>query len=221
MSALIRYYAALLLGSQRWVGPVALFGFIVLAGLADGQPLGGSLAWCAAALVPSSAALARGLLGAESADGRAVLCAAAGPRRVHIAGLIVALTSGLFLAVVGGVIETVASYRPTGGSSFSQVLTDGAAAELTAVLIGSAVGALCAPPLVRRPAAGLIGVLVLGVAAVVAPVSPANAAMRGVSGGWSPDPVTRFPLVPLPISVVVVAAAWLFTARNAARNPGR
>ena len=59
---------------------------------------------------------------------------------------------------------------------------------MTAVclLVGSAVGALCNPPLLRHPAAAMLATLAAAIFALASDVSPAGAALRHASPGPSP-----------------------------------
>jgi hypothetical protein len=77
--ALVRYQAALLLRSQRWVAP--LLGYAALVAVSTsigGQSLADGLDWSAAMLVPGVAWLTRSVLTAEPAAARACVAAAGG-----------------------------------------------------------------------------------------------------------------------------------------------
>lgn len=82
MIPLLRYQAALLVRSHRWVPPVLLYAVLVaIGGGGGGQPLSDGLDWSAAILVPAAAWLTRSMLTAEPAAARACVAAASGPRR--------------------------------------------------------------------------------------------------------------------------------------------
>jgi hypothetical protein len=59
MTALLRYQAALLLRSQRWLPPFILYAAFLGIGVQGGQPVLDSLGYTAAALLPVAAWLVR------------------------------------------------------------------------------------------------------------------------------------------------------------------
>jgi hypothetical protein len=97
-------------------------------------------------------------------------------------------------------------------------LGGGLVAALICLLVGSAIAALLNPPVVRRPAAGMLGTTGAVVLALAWNVSPANAAVRSV-GYWSQE--KTWPAgVALLAAVVLLALAWAISAQVAARRDG-
>ena len=98
MTALLRYQAALLLRSNRWIFPLIAYGALIAVGAAASTPLAEGLDWSAAMLVPAVAFITRSMLVAEPDASRAVVAAAAGPAdgpvRAQLAALVVALGGG-------------------------------------------------------------------------------------------------------------------------------
>ncbi|MFC1404291.1 MULTISPECIES: hypothetical protein [Streptacidiphilus] len=215
MSDLIRYQLALLLRSQRWLPPALFFAVLIVAGVFGGQQYGDSLGWCAGMLVPGAGWLTRTVLTGEPAAARACVSAAAGPRRVQGAALGVALGLGAVLAAVAGAFEWTMSSPPPGGAPVALAATarDGAAAIVVGLLVGVALGALCAPPLVRRPATSVLTLAAASVVLLVAPWSPVNAAIRDAA---SPGP-TAFPWWPVLTALLLVAVCGGVVVRSAAR----
>ena len=213
MTDLIRYQLALLLRSQRWLPPVLFFAVLIVAGVFGGQQYGDSLGWCAGMLVPGAGWLTRAVLTGEPAAARACVSAAAGPRRVQSAALAAALGVGAVLAVVAGVFEWTMSSPPPGVAKvpLAPIARDGAAAIAVGLLVGVALGALCAPPLVQRSATGILTMAAASVVLLVAPWSPVNAAIRDTA---SPGP-TSFPWWPVPTALLLVAVCWGVVVRSA------
>ncbi|WP_037575720.1 hypothetical protein [Phaeacidiphilus oryzae] len=200
MTALAGYAFGLLLRSQRWVAPVLLYAGLVAISL-SGQPrLSDQLGWNAAMLVPALGWLSRLALGAQPSAARAVLAAAAGSgRRPQLAALGVLLGCGLGLVAVADGLSAAVCAGAAGGAA-------GPLAAVVCAASGSALGALCAVPPVVRAGAGTLGLLAGSVLLLVAPFSPANAAVRATfaSGGvewW-----------PLPTAALLAAAAWSASA---------
>ncbi|SCG03024.1 hypothetical protein GA0115255_117661 [Streptomyces sp. Ncost-T6T-2b] len=79
MTALLRYQAALLARSQRWLAPLLLYVAVLAVGVQSGQPVLGSLGFAAAALLPVTAWAVHLCVGQEPPAARAVASAAAGP----------------------------------------------------------------------------------------------------------------------------------------------
>ena len=221
MRELTRYQFSLLLASQRWLPPVLLFALLIMAGWFGGQQYGDSLGWCAAMLVPASAYLTRTALTGEPGPARACVSAVVGPRRAHLAALLAALAVNTALAVVGGVFEWVVSSPPPALADppLAAIALHGAVSILVGLLCGTGLGALCAPPVLRRPAAGVLVLAGASVLLLVAPVSPVNAAVRAVFTSSSTTAATSDPLLPLAASVLLLALAWAAAVRLAARGP--
>jgi hypothetical protein len=215
VTALIRYQAAVLLRAHRWVGPVLAYATL-LAFVGDRQPLSDGLDWSAAALVPAAAWLTRNMLTAQPAPARACVAVAGGPHRAHLAALLTSLAAGAVLALAGTGYEVVRCALPTTPARLAAALAGGLATTLICLLVGSAVGTLCNPPLVRHPAVALLATIGLIVLALAADVSPANAALRGHGGlPASPGWVTGLPLL---LAALLAALSWLASTLLAARR---
>ncbi|MEV7600375.1 ABC transporter [Kitasatospora sp. NPDC089797] len=224
VGALTRYHLELLVRSHAWLPPFLAFALLLVVGVTAGDPLLGGLGYGAGLLVPVSAWFVRGVLTAEPPAARACLVAAAGPARVHLAALLAALTAGLLLAVgevaalwwvSGAVANPGAGVDPGVG----RALLAGLTAAVVCVLLGVVAGAVANRPLLVRSPYDVLAALGLAAAALVLPVSPANAAVRGVvtaarTGGLG------VPWGQLLLSVVLVAAVGAGAAASAGRRPG-
>jgi hypothetical protein len=226
--ALTRYQVALLLRSHRWIPPLVLYGLTVV-GLGGGSRPGGAglgdgLSWSALMLVPAVAWLTRSVLTAEPGAARACVAAGGGPRRAQLAALVPSLAAGAVLAIVGvgcalarcGVLRTRANTIEI-GATFA-VLAGGLVAALICLLVGSAVGALCNPPVIRTPAAAMLTGTGAVVAALAWNVSPANAAVRSTE---AVPPASAWPSgLAVIAAIALLAAAWTVSALVAARRTG-
>ncbi|MEU9466531.1 hypothetical protein AB0D78_07710 [Streptomyces avermitilis] len=214
MRALLRYHGVLLLRSQRWLPPVLLYAGLVAISLDGQSQLGSQLGWNAAVLVPALAWLTRAHLAAEPPAARACLAAATGTRRPQYAALAVPLAAGLLLVLLAAAGALLTCPAPR-GVPWVTVLGDGLAGGLVCSLTGSALGAVCAPPLVRTTAGGA-GTLVIGsVMLLVLSASPANAAVRAVFSSGRTG--VRFPLLPLLAVLPLIVACWCASAWAAGR----
>jgi hypothetical protein len=229
MSALLRYQAAIMLRSHRWIFPLLAYVALVAAGAAEGgTPLSGGLSWSAAMLVPVAAFGTRAVLTAEPGASRACLAAAAGPGRSQVSALLTALGGGVLLALVGACIDIVTCgsvvQQPSGGAVLGKfaasvthpaVLLAGLATALICLLVGSAIGALLNPPLVRHAGLAILTTLAVVILALVSDLSPAGVALRrsGTAAG------AQWPgLVPFLAACVLVAVTWAASAFAAARR---
>jgi len=227
--ALTRYQAALLLRSHRWIPPVVLYGLTVVglgsANAANGAGLRDGLSWSALMLVPAVAWLTRSLLTAEPGAARACIAAGGGPRRAQLAALVASLSAGSILAIGGlcwtlvncGVLRDRITNTIELGATLSALL-GGLVAALICLLVGSAVGTLCNPPLIRRPAAAMLSTTGAVVAALVWNVSPANAAARSTES--APTVSSWPPGLPVIAAIVLLAVAWTVSALVAAHRTG-
>ena len=189
MIALLRYQSAILLRSHRWIFPLIAYVLLIAVGAAGSTSLAETLDWSGAMLVPVVAFLTRGMLTAEPDAARACVSAAAGPARAQLAILIVPLGAGAVLGIAATVFDVLtaeaASSTPVSGlpgkvtatASHPGIVLAGLLIALVCLLVGSAVGALCNPPLLRNPAAAMLSTLAVTIAALAAGVSPANAAI--------------------------------------------
>ena len=140
-------------------------------------------------LVPVVAFLTRGMLTAEPDAARACVCAAAGPVRAQLATLIVPLGAGAVLGIAATVFDVLTAEaaarapesglagKVTAAADHPGIVLAGLLIALVCLLVGSAVGALCNPPLLRHPAAAMLSTLAAIILALAAGVSPANAAI--------------------------------------------
>jgi hypothetical protein len=202
--ALLRYETAILIRSHRWVFPLIAYGALILTGATGGTAVGppwlslaDGLDWSAAMLIPVLAFLTRSMLTAEPDASRACVSAATGPVRTQLAALLAALGGGVVLGIAGACFEVLLNPSVTGrsgglggnvGAAIAHPVTLAAGLAMTAVclLVGSAVGALCNPPLLRHPATAMLATLAAAVFALASDVSPAGAALRHASNASSP-----------------------------------
>jgi len=218
VTALLRYQSAILLRSHRWIFPLIAYGVLISVGATATMPLADGLNWSAAILVPVVAFLTRSMLTAEPQAARACAAAATGPARAQLASLIVAVGGGVVLGVAGTCFEVLTAQsvaaQPLPGI-FSKVsatvahpaaLLAGLVTAAVCLLVGSAIGALCNPPLLRHPGLAMLSTLAAVVVALASDVSPASAALR------SGDGAVRAPHwpggVPLLAAVCLVGITW-------------
>jgi hypothetical protein len=224
--ALIRYQAAMLLRGHRWIGPLLTYAVLLtFIGAGASQPLAAAVGWSAGMLVPAVAWLTRSALTAEPPAARACVAAAGGPHRAHVAALLAALAGGALLALVGEAYELATSMLPhhhtAAGSAVApgavtSVLAAGLASAAVCLLVGSAIGVLCGPPLVRHHGYGILATIGAVVLALVTSVSPANAALRGSGGTLDGPPwLTGLPLL---AALALAAGSWVASALLAARR---
>jgi hypothetical protein len=146
--AVARYLVALLFGAQRYLQP-ALLALAVLGVLFGGDPGPPPTPWAASALAmyPLAAWFALIVANAEDPVQRTVTVASAGGRgTVAAATLLVALAGDVVLVVLsvfGPVLLTRYAYPP-------EVMVLGLLAHIACTSAGTAVGLLCARPVVRR-----------------------------------------------------------------------
>ena len=236
MSALLRYQAAILLRSNRWILPLMAYALLLLTGAAGGKPAGppwlplaDGLDWSAAMLIPVVAFLTRSMLTAEPDASRACVAAAVGTVRAQLTALLAAFGGGLLLAVAGTVFEVISNppvdaaaggFGSSVSASVSHPGTLAAGLAMTGVclLVGSAVGALCNPPLLRHPAAAMLATLAAAIFALASDVSPAGAALRHASAGQSPHRPSAADAV---AAVCVFVVAWFASVLAATRRDTR
>ncbi|MYW18666.1 ABC transporter [Streptomyces sp. SID2955] len=222
MTALLRYQADLLLRSQRWLPPVILYVVFLGVGVQSGQPVLNSLGYTAAALLPVAAWLVRICVTGEPQAARACVAAARGPVRAHLACLLTALLAAALLGVAATVVVTALSAPVSDGHRVHVAPLRAAAAGLPAALacalLGTAIGALTGPPVLRSTGRAVPAMLLGTLLAVVTAGSPAQAAVSGLVTG------SRSGRVPLPLpplagaallaAAAFAAAAWLSSRRS-------
>ncbi|NEA66694.1 ABC transporter [Streptomyces sp. SID12488] len=214
MTALLRYQAALLVRSQRWLPPFILYAVFLGVGVQGGQPVLDSLGYAAAAVLPVAAWLVRICAGNEPPAARAAVAAAVGPGRAHLACLLVALAASAALATAATVVVTLisdpanADHRirveplPAGGA--------GLLAALACALLGTAVGALTTWPLLRSPGRAVPAMMLGALLAMVVTGSPAKSAITALVTG------SRSGTIPVPLLPLAAAALLTATATAAA-----
>ena len=215
MTALLRYQSGVLFRSHRWIFPLIGYALLLAAGAAGpgNQSLPSGLDWSAAILVPAVAVLTRSMLTAEPGAARACVAAATGAGKAQLATLVIAFAAGAVLGVVGAGYELLTSSHKAG---LLIPLMAGLSTALICALVGSAVGTLFNPPLIRHPAAALLCTIGAVVLAWVARISPANAALRG---NGAPVHSAAWPTgLPLVAALVLVAVAWTASCWLAGRR---
>jgi hypothetical protein len=210
MTALLRYQAALLLRSQRWLPPVILYAAFLAIGVQSGQPVLDSLGYSAAALVPVAAWLVRICATNEPSAARSCTGAAAGPGRAHLACLLVALSASTFLGTaVTLLVPVIRDWTSTDHQTRIAAVPAGIAgllAALACALLGTAVGALTNWPLLRSPGRAVPALLLGALLVLVVAGSPANAAISALVDG-SEQGTVPFPVLPLAAAALLTAAA--------------
>lgn len=210
MTALLRYQAALLLRSQRWLPPVILYAAFLAVGVQSGQPVLDSLGYTAAALLPVAAWLVRICATNEPPAARSCTGAATGPGRAHLACLLVALSAAVLLGGVATAFVTIIS-APTSTDHQTRIEAVPAAgagllAALVCALLGAAVGTLTNWPLLRSPGRAVPALLLGALLALVLAGSPARAAVTSLVEG-SQHATVPVPVLPLATAVLLTAAA--------------
>ncbi|MGC0412767.1 hypothetical protein RKD32_005687 [Streptomyces sp. SAI-195] len=210
MTALLRYQTSLLLRSQRWLPPVVLYAAALGIGVQGGQPVLDSLGWAAAVLLPVAAWLVRICVTSEPPAARGCVSAARGPGRAHLAAVLAALAVAVVLGAVATVVVTMIS-DPVGTGHGTRVpplpaAGAGLLAALVCALLGTAVGALTAWPVLRSPGRAVPALLLAALLALVAAGSPARAAVGDLVAG-SRSGAVPLPLLPLAGAAVIAVAA--------------
>ncbi|MBO1335552.1 ABC transporter [Streptomyces sp. VRA16 Mangrove soil] len=219
--ALLAYQSGLLLRSQRWLAPVVLYAAFVGVGVQSGQPVLDSLGYAAAFLLPVGSWLVRICVSNEPPAARSCTAAATGPWRAHLASLV---TGFLATAVIGTVTTGVVALISDAASTDHRVklavlpaVGAGFLAMLVCALVGAAVGAVTVRPVVRATGPGVAAMLLCALLALVAPGSPARAAVTALITG-SQDGVIRLPLLPLVGAVALAAVCGAAACRLSGRR---
>jgi hypothetical protein len=226
--ALLRYQTANLIRSHRWILPLIVYALLIsVGGTGSGEQAGSGeeaahlrtlalasgLDWSAAILLVVTALLTRSMLTAEPGAARACVAAARGPGLAQLATLLTAFAGGAILGVAGACYELVTMGHQT---ALLLPFLAGLGKALVCALVGSAVGTLFNPPLIRHQAAALLATIAAVVVALVSSVSPANAAMHGngaavQSAAWPAG-------VPLAAAFALVAVSWTLSCWLAGRR---
>ncbi|TJZ49618.1 ABC transporter [Streptomyces piniterrae] len=210
MTALLRYQAALLIGSHRWLPPVILYAAYLAVGVQTGGPILDSFGFAAAGLLPVAVWLTRICVTNEPPAARSCAAAATGPGRVHLACVLTATGAASLLALLGTAFVALSAdpHSSVGRVPVPVPAATGAGllTALACVLLGTAIGALCNWPVLRSPGAaipaGLLAALVLSVVSA----SPANAAVSGLVTGSASGTIST-PWLPLAATLPIAAAA--------------
>ncbi|MEU1664452.1 ATP-binding cassette domain-containing protein [Streptomyces sparsogenes] len=221
LPALLRYQAALLARSQRWVPPVVLYGAFMAVGVMAGQPILDSFGYAAAALLPIAAWLVRVCVGNEPPAARNCAAAAAGPARVHLSSVLTGLCAAAGLGVVGAVFIALISDPKTSDQRIAVPLPEatsaGLLAALTCALLGAAMGALFSRPLLLSTGWGIQATALASLLVLVTDASPANAAVSDLVSGSHTGTVT-LPLLPLALTGAVAAGATALACALSSRR---
>jgi len=226
--ALLRYQAAILLRSHRWVFPLISYALLIsVAGIGQKQAtsevlqqqaLSQGLVWSAAMLLPVQALLTRSMLTAEPSAARGCVAAATGPVRAQLAVLLTALAGGAVLGLAGAGYELATSgnlFRLT-GAVLAATLASGLGKALICAFVGSAVGTICNPPVIRHQALALLSTVGAVILALLASFSPVSAALRTSGSTAAPqDWPTGMPFL---AAFALLVVAWAVSALLAARR---
>ncbi|MEU9123913.1 ABC transporter [Streptomyces sp. NPDC048506] len=210
MIALLRYQAALLVGSHRWLPPVILYAAFLAIGIQSGGPILDASGWAAGGLLPVAVWLTRICVTNEPPAARNCAAAAAGPGRVHLSCVLTAAAAGLLLALAGTAMVVLLSDPH---STYHRVAVPvlpavgaGLVAALACLLMGIAIGALCNWPVLRSPGWGVPAGLTAALLLLVLGASPANAAVTGLVTGSAHGTINT-PWLPLAATVLIASAA--------------
>ncbi|MEU9362148.1 ATP-binding cassette domain-containing protein [Streptomyces sp. NPDC048301] len=221
-AALTRYQTALLARSQHWLAPVLLYAAALGIGVRAGQPVLDSLGYASAVLLPVAAWIVRICATQEPPAARAVSAAAVGPGRAHLAALVAGLACALGLGCAGAAFVLLISDPADTGGTVAVPLLPAALAGLGAItccaLLGAAVGALCARPLVHRRGWSLAAAALGSLSVLVAGVSPANAAVGALVSGSATGTVPSTSLPAVAALAVAAGAAALTSWTSALRG---
>lgn len=210
--AVVRYYVTLFAGSQRWLAPALLYGIALSIDSAGGDTAADAFAYSAAFLVPVTAWLTRSLLTTEPAESAAMIATVVGPARARLTALAAATGYGLLCAAVGALVAWTSGAQGGGATIAAGLVT-----ELVCVLLGTAAGALAAPPLVRPAGWGVLLAGLLSLGLLLARFSPADAVIRSLTA-VSNGSTLHFPYWAPPFAVVITAAAWAAGTYAATRH---
>ena len=210
--AVVRYYATLFGGSQRWLAPALLYGIALAIDSAGGDSAADAFAYSAAFLLPVGAWLTRSLLTTEPAESAAILATLVGPARARLAALSAATGYALACGLIGALVAAAAGSHSTTSTTLAGLST-----ELVCVLLGTAAGALSAPPLIGPTGWGVLLAGLLSLGLLFARFSPAGLSIRAlttVSNGGT----LHYPAYTLPFALVVAGAAWAASTAVATRH---
>lgn len=209
--AVARYLAADVLRSQRFLLPLLVHA-AALGVLFGGDPGPPPIPWAASAIVayPTAAWFALVVANTEDPVQRTVTASAAGGRGAVVVGtLLVALSGALGLGAlsVGWPVLLTAYPHPP------DVVLLGALAHLATATAGTAVGLLCAQPLVQRVGWSFCLAATVVVLTAVQPwLPPVGTAVRALTAG-GPAPVGSA-VLGIALAVAAAAICWLVDRRR-------
>jgi hypothetical protein len=214
MIALVRYLGADVLRSQRFLAPIVIY-IGALAIVFSGDPGAPPSPWAATVLVayPVAAWLALTVAHAEEPAQRTVTVASAGSwRQVLGAVVVLCVLIDLGMAVLATVVPLIGSY-----SYSPAMLLNGFLAHAAAALTGSAIGLVCARPVVQRVGWSLV--LVLGIVLITA-LQPWLPPVGAVVAALGRPEATTGVLVALyaAVGAVLLAVAGMVTVLVAERR---
>lgn len=220
VGALFRYQLDLLLRSHRWLPPLIFYGAVMVIGVAGGEPLLGSLGYAAALLLPVAAWMVRVCVTNEPGAARACVASAVGPGRAHRGALLAALAASAVLGAAGTALVAAVSGPHSDDMRVDVPVGPAAVAGLMAaavsVLLGTAVGALTNPPLLRGTGWSVLCTAFGAGVVLLTAGSPAQAAVTTLVTG-SRTGTVHYPLPALLVAALVAAVAVWASARAVAR----
>lgn len=210
MIALIRYTAATLVLSQRYLAPVLLFsGAVGIFSSNDSAPLPPVYSSCAAMLFVAATWFTIALVSVEEPNHRAItVVSAGGARRVLVATIAVAVLGCLAMSVIGLVVPLFFGDHPISAAD----LLVGLVAQLTAAVTGIAIGLVSSRLVIRRQGYALVLALALIFPVLLTPgLVPVNSMLVLMGGGTVPGELLA-PLAGLfAVAVAVLAVAGAVT----------
>ncbi|MFD3653666.1 ABC transporter [Streptomyces sp. NPDC058620] len=216
MVALLRYQAAHLCRSQRWLAPVLLYAAFLAVGVRSGQPVLDSLGYAAAGLVPVTAWFVQLCATQEPPAARTVAAAVVGQPRVHLSVLLAAVGSALVPGVVAvTVVLLISAPVSTDGAVDVPLPAAGLAgllATVCCVLVGAMAGALCTRPVLHRRGWSVVATVLGVLLALVTSGSPAKYAVTGLVSG-SLSGTVHLPVLPLAGALAGAAAVAALVCR--------
>lgn len=181
MTALVRYTAAHLMHSQRYLPPLLLYlALMAILTSGDSGPLIPVYAGCAAAVLAWSTWFTASVVNLEDPISRAILVVNSGStRKVLHAAVAVALGASVVMTAFGiGFPLVTGSHTITAAD-----LAIGVEGQLTCALVGIAIGQICSRLVIRRAGLALLAAFTLVVLAIVqrwaVPVHPLLVLMEG------------------------------------------
>jgi hypothetical protein len=217
----VRYHVALLGRSQRWLPPALLYGGALAIDSASNDYLSDSFGYSAVLILPAVAWLTRAMLTAEPPEARDISSSALGPVPARLGALLAAAGYGLLFAVAGVAAALTAGGAPPSGTQAAHNGTAvtfglGLAAMVLCILLGTAAGAISAPPLIPATGWSVVTCGVLAIGLIVAPFSPANVVIRALTAPAGASNLSL--LLAYPGGLALTAAAWYAAGQVAARR---